>query len=63
MTIQLNRVFVVHYILIALLFQAVTPEVFSNLRLLGKIALRRDRNMPHPSVHSTQGHARTEQRA
>lgn len=63
MTILLNRVFEVHYILIALLFRAVTPEVFSNLVLLGKIILQCDMNMPHPSAQSTQGHARTEGRA
>lgn len=47
---------------IALLFQVVIPEVFSNLVLLGKIILQCDMNMPHPSVQSIQGHARTERR-
>lgn len=63
MTILFNQGFVEHYILIALLFQGVTPEVFSNLGLLGKIVLQLDINMPHPSVQSTQGHGRTERRA
>ena len=63
MTSLLNRVFVLHYVLIALLLQAVTPEVFSNSGLLGKIVLQRDMNMPHPLVQSTQGHGRTERRA
>lgn len=63
MTILLNRVFVLYYILIALLFRAVTPEVFSNLGLLGKIVLQCKMKVPHPSVQSTQGHGRTERKA
>lgn len=62
MTILPNQAFVVHYTLIALLFQVVTPDVFSNFGLLGKIALWCDMNSPLTSVQSTQGHARTERR-